>query len=242
MKEVEINSLVNELNSFTPGKNLNYYPRLKTAVKIIINASSGFTKIQRVLVIYALMLAAEMHKGVYRKDKVTPYLVHPFEVASIIIVYFGIIDFKIIIAAILHDVIEDKKGLKNKQELRKRIREKFGFTVYSIIDFVTKHESVERRNKYYQIMCSIRLISVKWRTIVIKMADRINNAETFKHIEKEERKRKIEETLEEFPVLEIELKRTLLKAYKKGEIRNKKLLTIPERAMDRIFIAIDPYT
>ncbi len=242
MRENEINSLVNELNSFTPGKSLDYLQRLTLGVSKIINASSRFTKVQQTLVVFALTLAAEMHRGVYRKDKITPYFIHPVEVACIIIEYFGVIDFKIIIAAILHDVIEDKEGWKNKQVLRKKIHSKFGYTIYSIINFVTKHESTERRIRYYEIMRGIRIISIKWRAILIKIADRINNAETFKHVSEDERQRKIKETLVEFPLLETELEKILARAYKTGKIKNKKLLTVPRKAMDRLFMAIDPYT
>lgn len=242
MRESEMKSLVNELNSFTPWDNPTYLEHFETCVRKIINTSSRFTKYQQDLVISALILSAEMHNGVYRKDEITPYLIHPIQVACIIIEYFEVTDFKILVATILHDVVEDKKGWKNKQELRKKIRSMFGSTIYSIVDFITKHENKERYERYYEIMRKIKTVSIKWRVILIKIADRIHNAENFEHISEENRRRKIKETLEEFPLLEIELEKTLLKAYKKGEIRNKTLLTVPRRAMDRLFMAIDPYT
>ncbi|MFA5828390.1 MAG: HD domain-containing protein [Candidatus Shapirobacteria bacterium] len=56
----------------------------------------------------ALRLAAVQHDGQYRKDGVTPFIIHPIEVAMIVSEYTDNED--IISAALLHDVLEDTRG------------------------------------------------------------------------------------------------------------------------------------
>ena len=55
----------------------------------------------------AIALAARKHKPQRRKDKKTPYVAHPFRVATILREVFEVSDLDMLAAAVLHDTIED---------------------------------------------------------------------------------------------------------------------------------------
>ena len=55
----------------------------------------------------AILYAASSHAGQLRKDCVTPYINHPIEVMHLLVYTGGIEDHEILMAAVLHDVIED---------------------------------------------------------------------------------------------------------------------------------------
>ena len=247
MQAREISVLVNEICSSTKHlgtieEQREYKKEITLLVaKIIRTSNKNFIRVQRKQVIDAIKLGCLYHKNFYRKDKKTPYIIHPLEV-TVEIIDSGFIDFKLIIAAILHDTIEDIGGRKNKRELRRIIRKKFGFTIYSIVSFVTKHESSERRSRYYALMKSIKNPAVKWRAIILKIYDRIVNAKTFKNLSEENKKRKIKETFDEFPSLEKEARKVLLKSFLDGDIVNSDLLLLPEKAMDRLWKIVDKHT
>ena len=55
----------------------------------------------------AVALAARAHDGQLRKDGLTPYVSHPFRVCLVVREVFGFSDPRMLLAAILHDTIED---------------------------------------------------------------------------------------------------------------------------------------
>ena len=77
----------------------------------------------------AAFFAAQAHAGQLRKSG-EPYLIHPLEVAKILISYG--MDDSCIIASLLHDVIEDTEITKET------IAEKFGTEIAELVDGVTK--------------------------------------------------------------------------------------------------------
>ena len=118
----------------------------------------------------AYELANEKHKGQLRKSG-EPYIIHPLSVAMILA------DLNVgpntLIAAILHDVVEDTDcGLE-------MIAEKFGNDVASIVDGVTKvtqmkFSSLEKQQaENHQKM--IIAMAKDIRVIVVKLADRLHN-------------------------------------------------------------------
>lgn len=58
-------------------------------------------------ILRAISFAARAHDGQIRKDGITPYVSHPFRVLMILRQIFGVSDERVLIAAVLHDVIED---------------------------------------------------------------------------------------------------------------------------------------
>ncbi len=118
--------------------------------------------------------ALEAHKNDRRKSG-EPYILHPLEVASICAEDFYM-DKTGIIAALLHDVVED-----TQYEL-KDIEERFGSKVAFIIDGLTKISTSATRNTSNLQLESFKkmLINVSQdpRVILIKIADRLHNMRT----------------------------------------------------------------
>jgi (p)ppGpp synthase/HD superfamily hydrolase len=192
------------------------FTRLETLVKKILQvAKLHFSKRQQKKIIEALHYSAVSHKGIYREDKITPYFLHPLEVACILI-DFGIYDFKITVAAILHDVVEDTDASL------KEIQTCFGAGVRNIVDLMTKHPNFIRKWRYWTLMKEEPDMNCRWRVIVLKFADRIHNLMTLGVMPEEKKLKKIKETLYEFPTLHNTLARTLHKLYEKGTLKHKK--------------------
>jgi len=96
----------------------------------------------------ALHYATEQHRNQRRKDEAaTPYINHPITLLHILNVEVGIEDNDVLIAALLHDVIEDCSGPHQMHiELRRQeIREQFGETVLSYVEAVSDDTSLSQK-------------------------------------------------------------------------------------------------
>ena len=139
----------------------------------------------------AYELANEKHEGQLRKSG-EPYIIHPLSVAMILA------DLNVgpntLIAAILHDVVEDTDCCLEM------ITEKFGSDVANIVDGVTKvtqmkFSSLEKQQaENHQKM--IIAMAKDIRVIVVKLADRLHNLRTLEFQSKEKQVRIAQETLE----------------------------------------------
>ncbi len=121
----------------------------------------------------AYNLANEAHEGQLRSSG-DPYISHPIAVASILVDYC--MDTDTIVAALLHDVVEDTDI--SLEEIKK----KFGDDVALMVDGVTKIGQVPLNTKEEQQAENIRKIlmamSKDIRVIIIKLADRLHNMRT----------------------------------------------------------------
>lgn len=139
----------------------------------------------------AYQYAEEKHKGQYRKTGEN-YIVHPLFVSYILTSINA--DKDTIIAALLHDVVEDTETSKND------IIENFGNVVAILVDGVTKINNInvstenEYLTSYYKKI--IVGMSEDVRVIIIKLADRLHNMRTLYALDHEKQKRKAKETLE----------------------------------------------
>lgn len=139
----------------------------------------------------AFEFSAHAHAGQLRKSG-EPYLVHPLEVAKILTQLK--MDNASIVAAILHDTIEDTSVTK------KDIEKEFGIDVAEIVDGVTKisklqlasHE--ERQAENYRKM--ILAMSKDIRVILVKLSDRLNNMRTLQFMSESQQIRISQETLD----------------------------------------------
>ncbi|HEX7057636.1 MAG TPA: bifunctional (p)ppGpp synthetase/guanosine-3',5'-bis(diphosphate) 3'-pyrophosphohydrolase [Bacilli bacterium] len=141
----------------------------------------------------AYCFAEQAHKGQVRKSG-EPYILHPLAVAEILVNMQ--MDITSIIAALLHDVVEDTTVSLEM------VREKFGETCARLVDGLTKLEKIRFKSKEEQQNENYRKMFVAMaqdiRVILIKLADRLHNMRTLK-FQSEENQRKIaEETLEIF--------------------------------------------
>lgn len=139
----------------------------------------------------AYKYAEEKHRGQYRKTG-EPYINHPLFVADILTSIKA--DRETIIAALLHDVVEDTEASKND------IKELFGDSIARLVDGVTKINNInvstdnEYLTSYYKKI--IVGMSEDVRVIIIKLADRLHNMRTLYALDHEKQKKKAKETLE----------------------------------------------
>lgn len=139
----------------------------------------------------AYLVAAEGHQGQVRISG-EPYIMHPLNVAEILTELQ--LDETTIIAAILHDVVEDT--LFTLEE----IRDMFGDEVALLIDGVTKLGMITFKSKEERQLETYRKMIVATakdiRVIIIKLADRLHNMRTLKYMREDKRKRIARETME----------------------------------------------
>lgn len=121
----------------------------------------------------AFFLAKEAHQGVRRRSG-EPYLLHPIAVARIVIEEIGL-GVKSVVAALLHDVVEDTEYTVEDME---RI---FGPKIASMVDGLTKMSGVfnaetsEQAEYFRKVLLTL---SDDVRVILIKIADRLHNMRT----------------------------------------------------------------
>ncbi len=137
--------------------------------------------------------AEQAHHGQVRKSG-EPYILHPLAVAEIVVNMQ--MDILSIIAALLHDVVEDTTVSL------KEIEEHFGQDCAMLVDGLTKLERIkfqskeEQQNENYRKMFIAMAQDI--RVIVIKLADRLHNMRTLKYQSEESQRRIAYETLEIF--------------------------------------------
>ena len=129
---------------------------------------------QRVRDAYAL--AVEAHKEQRRKTG-EPYIIHPIAVARIVAEELKL-GANPVIAAFLHDVVEDADYTIED------IRERFGNDVAFLVGVVTKqkkdkYEKSKQVDNYRQILASVQY---DVRAILIKLADRLHNMRSFERV------------------------------------------------------------
>ena len=161
----------------------------KLQLKSIIDAYLNTSDVERVLV--ACDYADLAHDGITRKSG-EPYILHPIAV-SCILAHMRL-DAETLMAALLHDVIEDTEFSKDD------ITEKFGKTVAELVDGVTKlsHSSDKEYNKAASFRKILQATLQDPRVIIIKLADRYHNMTTLEALRPDKRARIAQETFEIF--------------------------------------------
>lgn len=143
----------------------------------------------------AALLANHAHKGQARKSG-EPYITHPMEVARSV-AQLGL-DAEAVCAALLHDVAEDTQvGLAE-------IEDKFGKTVASMVDALTKIDAIkmspaerkERHAKAETLRKMMLAMSRDVRVILVKLCDRLHNLRTIGALDPVKRRRVAAETME----------------------------------------------
>lgn len=125
-------------------------------------------------IIRAYEFANEAHKGVRRRSG-EPYIIHPISVAKIVVNEIGL-GYKSIVAALLHDVVEDTEYTVED------IKRLFGEKVASLVDGLTKIKaamdadggSLQAEN-FRRIILTL---NDDVRVVLIKLADRLHNIRT----------------------------------------------------------------
>jgi len=133
----------------------------------------GYPEEERARILQAAKWAEELHQNQLRASG-EPYIIHPLQVAEILVELR--MDQQSIIAALLHDVLEDTEA--SRDELRRR----FGKEVESLVNGVTKISDLRAKNKSLQEAETIRKMLFAMvkdiRVILIKLADKLHNMRT----------------------------------------------------------------
>lgn len=147
-------------------------------------------------VLKAFELADKAHEGQFRASG-EPYIMHPLAVADILAHLQ--IDHITLMAALMHDVVEDTSYSKEDLE------EMFGSEVAFLVDGVTKLNQFQYETKEDRQMENYRKMILAMakdvRVVVIKLGDRLHNMRTLKHMRSDKQKRIAKETLEIFAPL-----------------------------------------
>jgi guanosine-3',5'-bis(diphosphate) 3'-pyrophosphohydrolase len=202
-------------------------------------------QIERVRGAYAV--GARAHASQKRKSG-EPYITHPLAVAAILA---GLrLDAETIIAAILHDTLEDT-GMTRVQ-----LEASFGTTVTELVDGVTKLERVDFASRLEADAESFRKMLLAMardlRVILIKLADRLHNMRTLSAMAPDARRRIARETLDIYAPIAARLGMNAIRAelqdlgfrslypdrYKIIASRIKRTLGNRRESMDKIELAL----
>ncbi|HSW11928.1 MAG TPA: bifunctional (p)ppGpp synthetase/guanosine-3',5'-bis(diphosphate) 3'-pyrophosphohydrolase [Solimonas sp.] len=139
----------------------------------------------------AAEFATNAHKD-QRRSSGEPYVYHPLAVARILAEMR--LDHTTLIAAILHDVIEDTGISKDSLALE------YGKDVAELVDGVSKIGKIEGMSRQERQAESFRKLLLAMtqdlRVILVKLADRLHNMRTMNHVASDKRRRVAQETLD----------------------------------------------
>ena len=143
------------------------------------------------LVKRAFVIARDAHEGQSRSSG-EPYITHPVAVASIIA---GMrLDHEAVMAALLHDVIEDTPYTEEQ------LKGEFGASVAEIVEGVSKLDKLKFRTRQEAEVANFRKMILAMtkdiRVVLIKLADRTHNMRTLSALRPDKRRRIAKETLE----------------------------------------------
>jgi len=132
-----------------------------------------------------------MHEGQTRSSG-EPYFTHPVEVAAILTEQQ--MDDASVITALLHDTIEDTKSTYGE------VSRRFGDEVAQLVDGVTKLTNLELTSTETKQAENFRKLlmamSKDLRVLLVKLADRLHNMRTIKHLRLDKQQQKARETMD----------------------------------------------
>ena len=139
----------------------------------------------------AYQVARAAHAGQYRQSG-EPYITHPLAVAKILAEWH--LDPQALMAALLHDVVEDTPTTKAE------IAKKFGKQVAELVDGVSKIDRIDFATLQHAQAENFRKMLLAMardvRVILIKLADRLHNMRTLEAVPPEKQERIARETLD----------------------------------------------
>ena len=143
------------------------------------------------LLFSAFTYADSAHRGQLRKDG-SAYITHPLAVAEIV-AELGL-DLESVVAALLHDCIEDTDVTYDE------VAKKFGMSVADLVEGVTKLSRVQYTSKEEEQMENLRKMLIAMvkdiRVILVKICDRLHNMRTMEYQSARKQREKALETME----------------------------------------------
>ena len=166
------------------------YADLKEAARKRCNDQEELDMVQK-----AFEFANEAHKGVRRRSG-EPYILHPIAVAKIVVSNIGL-GYKSIMAALLHDVVEDTDYTVDD------LKSLFGEKVATLVEGLTKIKTVldnedkaEQKSMQAENFKRILLtLNDDVRVVLIKLADRLHNCRTIEFMPDHKRDKILSETM-----------------------------------------------
>ena len=185
MTDLETNSIRSRLPRLFTRQN-SYSQELQAVIRSL---RANHPKADVALVEKAFSIAERAHSDQLRKSG-EAYISHPVAVAQIL-ADLGI-GATTIAAALLHDTVEDTPYSIDK------LRSDFGNEVSMLVDGVTKLDKIKFGDSAQAetVRKMVVAMSKDIRVLVIKLADRLHNARTWKYVSEQSAKRKAQETLE----------------------------------------------
>jgi guanosine-3',5'-bis(diphosphate) 3'-pyrophosphohydrolase len=193
--------------ALTPTAPASHEADLPDYVRELDHAAHYLPLAQREQLHRAWSIGAAAHAGQSRKSG-EPYITHPVAVAKVLADQG--LDVETLVAAILHDTLEDTPLTPDS------ITTEFGATVTELVDGVTKLDKLQFRDRQEANAESFRkmllAMSRDLRVILIKLADRLHNMRTLGAQSVEARRRIAAETLEIYAPIAQRLGMNLIKA------------------------------
>ncbi|MDA1237516.1 MAG: bifunctional (p)ppGpp synthetase/guanosine-3',5'-bis(diphosphate) 3'-pyrophosphohydrolase [Proteobacteria bacterium] len=148
------------------------------------------------LITQAYQYSKNMHRGQLRRSG-EPYFMHPVSVAALLTEQR--LDDATIITALLHDTLEDTKSTYNEVE------KIFGPEIVGLVEGVTNLTNLQLNSSQTKQAENFRKLfmamSKDLRVILVKLADRLHNMRTIKHMSPEKQQKKSIETMDVFAPL-----------------------------------------
>ncbi len=166
-------------------------PQQKDLDQLLKVCRDSLEEVNEDMIERAFKLCYISHKGIERASG-EPYYYHPLAVAKIVASEINIDDVSVV-AALLHDTVEDTKVTLAD------IEEQFGNTVSHLIDGVTKISGVFKSRNTKQAETFMKMLlsmAEDIRVVLIKFADRLHNMRTIQHLPREKQMQKASETME----------------------------------------------
>ena len=139
----------------------------------------------------AYVFTAKVHDGQERLSG-EPYLIHPLEVAGILLDLN--VDEDTIIAGLLHDTLEDT--LTTREEIERLFGEKVAFLVEGLTKIARIEFKSAREQQAENFRKMLIAMSEDIRILMIKLSDRLHNMRTIRYMKEESRQRIAQETMD----------------------------------------------
>lgn len=115
----------------------------------------------------AIVFAAQCHSGQYRKDGKTPYINHPLEVMNLVVTHVENPSTDMLIAAVLHDVVEDTNVTPAE------IKHMFGPTVQRLVVELTDDKTLSKDERKRLQLQEVHSLSPEGK--LLRLCDKICN-------------------------------------------------------------------